>query len=52
MSGDNAKEVLGLLDGIETGKLTVVSYSSQWQMKGMRPTNRRKMTIVVEEAHQ
>jgi hypothetical protein len=49
MLDDNAKEVMGLLDGIESGKLRVVSYSSQWQMKGMKPTNRRKMTILVEE---
>ena len=46
---DNAKEVMGLMEGIESGKLKVISYSSQRQMKGMKPTNRRKMTILIEE---
>ena len=48
MTDQNAKDVLGLLEGIETEKLKVISYSSQWIMKGIKPTNRRKMTIVVE----
>jgi len=47
MLDDNAKEVMGLLEGIESGKLRVISYSSQWQMRGMKPTNRRKMMILV-----
>jgi hypothetical protein len=46
---DNAKDVLQLLDGIATGKLIVNSYSSQWVMRGRKPTNQRKMTIVLEE---
>ena len=46
---DNIRDVLNLLSGLETGKLLVKSYSSQWIMKGMRPTNQRKMTIVIEE---
>lgn len=45
----NASDVLKLLEGIETGKIKVKSYSSQWIMKGMKPTNQRKMTILIEE---
>lgn len=46
---ENTKEALQLLEGIQTGKLRVRSYSSQWIMKGMKPTHQRKMTLVLEE---
>lgn len=46
---ENTKDVLGLLSGLETGKLRIKSYSSQWIMKGMKPTKQRKMTMIIEE---
>lgn len=49
---ENTKDALQLLNGLQTGKLRVKSYSSQWIMKGMKPINRRKMTLIIEEVHQ
>lgn len=40
------EEVLTLLDGVKSGRLTVKGYTSEW-MK--RPKNCRKMTIIVED---
>ena len=47
----NTRIVLDLLAGLETGKMTVHSYTSEWIVRGGKPTSRRKMTIILDEVH-